>query len=147
MKTLCTLIAMALLTSSAFARLDETEEQCTARYGKVLKREAYHNGNAQGDRCSYEAGNFLITVYFLKDRAAVLMISKRGNALFSLDEINLLLGANSGNSTWLNNHERSPDMQTFHRSDDRANAVIIKMDQMMVDSVEYRAATLGMDKF
>lgn len=145
MKTLVISIVTLLLATPAFARLNETEEQCTARYGTVVKRE--HNEKPSAEVCWYEPGKFRIKAYFLDGKVAALLVHKLDQSSFSKEEISLFLGAESGNATWIADRENSELLQKFRRSDERAEAVIIKMGALMIESVQWIAAEAGMSKF
>jgi hypothetical protein len=90
MKSLLILLA---LSSAAFARLGETLDQCTARYGEPVKTE---DGST-----FYKKGEITIAVHFRGDgRADTLVFSKGRYRPFDLDEVNVILAANSSLGTW-----------------------------------------------
>jgi hypothetical protein len=149
-KALNVLIAAALplIACNAHARLDETPEQCATRYGQpgsCEKKPDEHNA----DVCIYHPGNFVIAIYFLEGKAAVLLISEEGFSEFKAEEVELLLGANAGGADWSSKvrGEGPHQIQDFRRSDGRASASLVGRDQLMIESTRWTSAKLGMDKF
>lgn len=92
---LSTLCAGLLLTGSARARLGETLEQCTARYGAPVAETA---GRLQGAKSvSFSKAGIRVRVEFLEGKAAFVSFSKHG--LSSEDELQLL-DSNAGTQSW-----------------------------------------------
>jgi hypothetical protein len=144
MKTLTIIIAAGIFASTASARLEETSEQCAARYGEPLERVAAELPGSE--QRSYETGKFKVVVGFLNDKAGYLLISKRDQSKFSAEEVNLLLGANSGGSSW-QRVEENRISQKLHRADNRATAIMINDDALMLEAAFWRAAKAGMSQF
>ena len=111
------LILIALLsfaaTANLQARLEETEQQCDARYGKPTV--ADHPTPGSDKTVTYHKDGVTISVEFVKGRCQ--QISYRGTS--SQEEVDVLIKANTG-GRWANYSGGSK--QQFVRSDGLAKA-------------------------
>jgi hypothetical protein len=128
------------------ARIGETEEQCLQRYGKPVRHDCGENP-APATCVVYAAGRFEVKCYFVNGRVGALLMFPRDHSPLLPDEIELLMSANSGGSTWqlVKNYPDS-DLRVYRRSDGRATLQIIRSYTFFVESVEWKAAKLGMSK-
>lgn len=148
MKTLSIIMAAALLAAPAFARIGETEAQCAARYGQVVSQVSSTKPDAHGN--VYTVGNFRVAIYFLNGKASCILVSKFDKSLFTRDELEILMGANSGGLQWIKISDigKPPHtLQEFARTDERARLVIAGGDQVGITSAEWQAASVGMRNF
>ncbi len=90
-------ICLGFLASArpASARLGETREQCTARYGEPVAEVAALLTTASG--ASYQKGEIRVRIEFLDGKAAFISFSRRG---LRLDDRQKLLELNAGPLVW-----------------------------------------------
>lgn len=97
--TRTTIIAAALaacLTSSAFARLGDTEAQIEQRYGK-----SFHTVAGELPMKMYRHADFIIGVVYINGRSEAELYRKSDdNTDLSGDEITVLMQANSDGKEW-----------------------------------------------
>ena len=120
-------VSLTAFASLANAQLDETPAQCEARYGKST--EQWDDEEVPGAKCCrYEKDELEIDVTFLGDHAASVAFSKLNNTDFSDAEIDALLVANKGSSSWgAPGHEKKAAQDGkpeawWDRADDGASA-------------------------
>jgi hypothetical protein len=106
MKTICTLIAMALLGATAQARIGETEKQVEVRYGKPLESLRKEAVNAR----RYSFRGFTILVSFEGGVSASEIYQKNPPGPMTATEIMGLLDANGAGTKW---HEPQRDGVQF----------------------------------
>ena len=103
MKTLL-ILAFLMLTAVSQARLGETVEQCEARYGKAVRRDA------MAHRLTFEKNGILIRAWFFAGKCQEIRFSNIQESPtiarepLSQDEIEILLKASSGGRKW-NEHD------------------------------------------
>ena len=97
MKTLCTLIATALLVTTANARIGETEKEIAARYGRVLQ-----SSEERGEMPLrlYQSAGMQIGVVFLNGKSVAEFISRTDKKDLSGTAVQLLLTANADGTQW-----------------------------------------------
>jgi hypothetical protein len=96
-KILMAALMVACVTSSAFARLGETEAQCEQRYGKPAQ-----STNVGAIKNSvYHFRSFQIIVSFEDGKSKSEAYAKEDSAEISNGEITALLDANSGGAPWI----------------------------------------------
>jgi hypothetical protein len=105
------LVVVALLPARAYARLGETLEQCTKRYGEPVR--------VINNRYAFKPIGFNIFITFVNGKAGEINISKIGKTgkpeNFTVGEIKLLLKANSQGKKWVGMFEPSPEMNLWTR--------------------------------
>jgi hypothetical protein len=92
---LAAIAAVTLTTSSTlFARIGETEQQCTARYGEPVKK-------LPNDSLLYQKSDLNIFITFFNGKADAIAYRKiaKGHQL-SENEVEILLNSNSGGVPW-----------------------------------------------
>jgi hypothetical protein len=91
---LAAIAAITLTTSTLFARIGETEEECAARYGEPTK-------TLPNNSFLYQKSDLNIFIIFFNGKADAIAYSKiaKGQQL-SENEIELLLTSNSGVVPW-----------------------------------------------
>ena len=89
--TWCSLI----LAGSAKARLGESPEQCTGRYGQPVAEVPALLDTATG--IAYQKGEIRIRIEFLEEKAAFISFSRRG---LRAEERQILLDLNAGPPSW-----------------------------------------------
>ena len=111
----------------ASAQINETVDQCAARYGKPV--EQWTDEDVPEARCyRYEKDGIEIEVKFLADRISSIAFSKLDYTDFSDAEIQALLGANKESSSWnAPENEKKPGADgkpevTWERADGGASA-------------------------
>jgi len=133
------------LSLNAEARLGETLEQCTQRYGDPIKDSdgSFH----------FSKSNFEIFILFYKGKAATIVYRKKIissddkvtalsefeaklKGLFNNNEVTELLRINGGESVW---KEYTGSKNAWHTSDDKFAAIYNeKSDELTVLTEEYR---------
>jgi hypothetical protein len=91
---LAAIAAVALTTSSLFARIGETEAECAARYGEPVKKGSNHSL-----LCQKSDLNIFITFFDGKADAIAYWKIAKGKPL-SENEVEILLNNNSGGVPW-----------------------------------------------
>ena len=132
------------LAAPAEARIGESEEQCSKRYGKVARHE--HPDWPYQDCCVYETGRLVVKAYLISGRCQGLLIHTVDKSPFSEEELKVVMNANSNGATW---KELRPLYKTreFKRSDDRASMIVADGRSLLIESAEAKAAHSGMSKF
>lgn len=103
-------LAIALATLTAHARIGETPQECANRYGPPVKQ-------LEGDQVVYKKSGLGVVVTFFNGKAAAIAYRKISeDALgqpqaMSDNEIELLLKSNSGDSPWTKLEAPSMDRQ------------------------------------
>lgn len=136
----------ALAITPAYARIGETEDECTKRYGKPTSHE--HSDNPPSDCTVYETGRFQVKAYFLNGHAEALLVHTRDHSPFCQDELDVIMNANSAGATWsLVSSGTSRQARIYQRSDDLATLTIVKDESLLIESAQWKAAAQGMSKF
>lgn len=116
------LICSLFLTSSAFARLGETEAEMNARFGKPTSR-SKHSIITQGairevgPALHYRQDDWIIQANLVDGRCVAISYSKRGD--WTEDQIQLVLGSNSQGAAWT--ETTNPSIKKLQRSWKRAD--------------------------
>lgn len=99
-KTLGVIALFALAVLPAYARLGETEDQCIARYGAVVKQDQITSYGLSLPALGFVKNGYIIMVAFLSNKAGMIEISKQDGSDISENEITNFLDANSGGQKW-----------------------------------------------
>ena len=111
------ILSFTLLTSSAFARLGETEAEMIARFGKPLSR-GEHTIIAQGRSCvvgpsmQFRQDDWQIGTDLVDGRCVRIAYAKRGD--WTEEQIQLVLGSNSQGAKW--SETSKPNTKKYTRS-------------------------------
>jgi len=97
MRNILLILLLSILTGSARARLGETMDQCTERYGPVIEKRTASIPQSDAETAVFSKSGVTIIVEFSK--GAAWHVTFRKPALQE-DEIEALLKANASNSTW-----------------------------------------------
>ncbi len=113
---------LAVLGSSAFARLGETEAECAARYGAPITTKP---SQPPGERdAEYSKTGIRVLVTFADGRAVAMAFSRPGGLLSEAD-IQVLLDANAAGAGWVRGAAQDYDkvhFRSFTRADGKAKA-------------------------
>lgn len=102
MKTILSLLLILSVSSSAFARIGESEQQVEARYGKPIAPRV--PGEDLGETKAYVCAGFLIAVTFVDGVSQREMYAKNDKSAITGAEVEVLLEANRGNLQWGGSH-------------------------------------------
>ena len=100
------ILAVALTTSSTlFARIGETEQECAAQYGEPIKK-------LPNDSLLYQKADLNILITFFNGKADAIAYRKiaKGEQL-SENEVEVLLNSNSGGVPWKKREGTSVDRE------------------------------------
>lgn len=92
--------AVFLAMLPAHARLGETEDQCIARYGPVLKRGTSYTTGKPLPALVFIKNDYLFYAILLDGKVGFLSLQKTDKSELSDNEINTFLDANSENQKW-----------------------------------------------
>jgi len=90
MKHTLALITALLLPLTCFARLGETKDQLSARYGKAFKED--------GNKLYYKLDDLNILFILYQDKASLMMVSRGNKGKLSDKEIQTFLAENAAGS-------------------------------------------------
>lgn len=113
-KTFLIPLMLLLTIAAAFARLGETPDQCSLRYGSSVGQ--------NGPFFIYSKDHVKIAVLFRDGLSAKEIFAPESGASFSKEQIAELLNANSGGATWSLVSAVSAVYKEYDRSDGRALA-------------------------
>lgn len=89
---LCFFAILSLANSIAFARLGETFEECTKRYGKCMQLDNQY--------FSYMKNDLKIQIHFKDDKADLISYEKPNQQAFSQSQLDYLLLVNAPKVNW-----------------------------------------------
>ncbi len=148
MKTRVLIIAaLAACLTTAQARIGESAAECEKRYGKpVVHSQAVSPPSVL---CSYLTDKCRVTAWFMDGKAEQMMINiLNRETSFTEDQIQVFLVANSGGSRWIEvDSHAGPDVRNFARFDGGATALLIKSDQILIETTAWKAAKIGMAQY
>ncbi|MEO6506941.1 MAG: hypothetical protein ABIO87_04075 [Chthoniobacterales bacterium] len=93
------LAGVLFLTETAQGRIGERESQIQARFGNPVTVLATAAGESGVTKC-YGSDNFSIAITFLHGKSVREIVTKKDNSKITEAEINALLEANAGDSSW-----------------------------------------------
>jgi hypothetical protein len=132
------LIVTLAFSASTFARIDETEAQIEARYGKPIH--AVNDNDGVVKSLAYLSGGFAIVVKFEEGISRAEMFVKSDHSDFSETEISILLGANKDGFNWLGHPDNvEPDRQVWCSTDKRSRVAhyIKSSRQLFITSQQF----------
>jgi hypothetical protein len=106
------------LSTQAFARLGQTEEQVTALFGKSIDPGKPDTDGITTNIYKSPSGEYHALVQFLKGRSIAEGYSRVDGAKLSEKEMNVFLQGNSNGKEWI----KDPNKLAWERSDHRAKA-------------------------
>jgi hypothetical protein len=119
-KVVLSFLLIILGVLPAYARLGETEDQCVARYGSVLKRDISYTTGQALPVLIFSKNGYTFFAILLGDKVAFLIIDKVDKSVLSNSEIAAFLTANSDNRKWIKQDINST--KTVWYRDDGAQA-------------------------
>jgi len=107
MKHTLALFTALLLPLTCFARLGETKDQLSARYGKAFKED--------GNKLYYKVDDLNILFILYQDKAGLMMVSRGSKGKLSDKEIQTFLAENAAGSGFKidNSEPEDPEMKYF----------------------------------
>jgi hypothetical protein len=118
----------------AQARLGETLDQCTSRYGTITGSSMNSDGNKTAD---YQKNGIIIGITFVNGRAELEDFVKSDGSEFSDTELKGLLDADSGsNNSWLDS-TNSNDVKAWIREDNAVAAYSKSLHYLTLETQEY----------
>ena len=131
MKTLSMLVAAILcwfaFTTTIYARLGETREECLARYGAITSK-------IDADTFSFRKGMFVISVHFTDNRADYIDYSR--DTKFSKNQIDELLARNLAGTHW--------NVTGIQGADPKMPAALVSQDGEFLASVGFYSGNTRM---
>jgi hypothetical protein len=120
MKNMLILVAAIVLglSSEAFARLGQTEEQVSALFGKPIDAGTPDKEGVTTNMYKNPTGDYHALVQFLKGHSIAEAYSRVDGAQLSEKEMSIFLQGNSGGKEWI----KDPRKLAWERSDHRARA-------------------------
>ena len=120
MKPLLILIAAIVLglSSDAFARIGQTEEQVGALFGKPIDAGKPDKAGVTTNIYKNPSGEYHALVQFLKGHSIAEAYSRVDGGKLSDKEMSIFLQGNSGGKQWI----KDPDKLAWERGDHRAKA-------------------------
>jgi hypothetical protein len=115
------MIATAILlglSSDAFARIGQTEEQVTALFGKPIDAGTPDKEGVTTNMYKNPSGEYHALVQFQKGRSIAEAYSRVDGGELSEKEMSIFLQGNSGGKDWI----KDPRKLAWERSDHRATA-------------------------
>jgi hypothetical protein len=106
------------LSSQAFARLGQTEEQVTALFGKPIDPGTPDKEGVTTNMYKNPTGEYHALVQFLKGHSIAEAYSRVDGGKLSEKEMSAFLQGNSGGNEWI----KDPRKLAWERSDHRAKA-------------------------
>ncbi len=134
MKSFFVVAALVTATTSGFARLGETLDECKSRYGSA--------GQIASDQFTFQSGHFSIVVHIRNGRSIQEDFAPQSGNVLSESDFAQLLQENSEGSTW----EISGETATYTsliRKDGRATAQKAKPNTNTVDSGNIKLSMQG----
>ena len=112
---LITALAVAF-SARSFAALGDTEDQIADLFGKPTNEGFPDNRGISTN--TYQKGNYIILVQFLRHLSLAESYTRTDKADFSQDEISALLEGNGNDQAWT----KDPDKMAWDRDDNKAHA-------------------------
>jgi hypothetical protein len=141
------LLPLALLLSAhaAFARLNETLEQVSARYGtRVVQPKA---ANSLISDCGlYRKSSFNILIEFMNGKVCSLTFTKTDTTPITEAEIDILLKANAENSAWKRRDFSKIDPEWVREDKGAFARYKIVSRTLTITTTEYQTALDKLDK-
>jgi hypothetical protein len=136
-------VLLCLTLIPAQARLGETLEQCTARYGDVVST----NADAIGEKgVVYQKNGYIIAVVIFNGRAARETFGKiNGNALSDNEMKTLLDSESSSGNLWLD-HDNNDAHQTWVREDNAVALYDKTVNALLLETHDYVTAQAAKQK-
>lgn len=106
------------LSSNAFARIGQTDEQVSALFGKPTDAGKPDKEGVTTNMYKNPSGEYLALVQFLKGHSIAEAYSRVDGAKLSEKEMSVFLQGNSGGKEWI----KDPRKLAWERSDHRAKA-------------------------
>lgn len=106
------------LSSDAFARLGQTEEQVNALFGKPIDAGTPDKDGVTTNMYKNPSGEYNALVQFLKGHSIAEAYSRVDGHKLSEKEMSIFLQGNSGGKEWI----KDPNKLAWERSDHRAKA-------------------------
>jgi hypothetical protein len=106
------------LSSDAFARIGQTEEQVTALFGKSIDPGTPDKDGVTTNTYKNPSGEYLALVQFLKGHSIAEAYSRVDSGKLSEKEMSIFLKGNSGGKEWI----KDPNKLAWERSDHHARA-------------------------
>ena len=106
------------LSSDAFARLGQTEEQVNALFGKPIDAGKPDKDGVTTNMYKNPSGEYHALVQFLKGHSIAEAYSRVDGGKLSEKEMSIFLQGNSGGKEWI----KDPNKLAWERSDHRAKA-------------------------
>lgn len=114
-------LTLLCLSASAHARIGETLDQCTYRYGSSI-------GHYAKDQVRFNRGHIYITVHVVNNHSVREDYAPEAGATLSEHQIEAILHDNADGHHW-NKTAESASRVTLMRSDNRARAQIARRNQ------------------
>ena len=120
MKTILIIAAVVVLglSSGAFARIGQTEEQVSALFGKPIDAGTPDKEGVTTNMYKNPSGEYHALVQFLKGHSIAEAYSRVDGARLSEKEMSIFLQGNSGGKEWI----KDPHKLAWERSDHHAKA-------------------------
>lgn len=106
------------LSSNAFARIGQTEEQVSALFGRSIDAGTPDKEGVTTNIYKNPSGEYLALVQFLKGHSIAEAYSRVDGRQLSEKEMSIFLQGNSGGKEWI----KDPNKLAWERSDHRAKA-------------------------
>ena len=111
-------VAALGLTSDAFARIGQTEEQVSALFGKPIDAGTPDKEGVTTNMYKNPSGEYHALVQFLKGHSIAEAYSRVDSGKLSEKEMSIFLQGNSGGKEWI----KDPNKLAWERSDHHAKA-------------------------
>jgi hypothetical protein len=130
---LAAIAAAALTTSTLFARIGETEQECAARYGEPSER-------LPNNSLLYRKSGLFILITFFNGKADSIAYRKIAKvSRFSENEIEILLKNNSGGVPWQEREGTSVNREWLTENGELLATYITHKHSLMVTTKDYLA--------
>jgi hypothetical protein len=116
--TLTAAVIVLCLSSNAFARIGQTEEQVNALFGKAIDAGTPDKEGVTTNMYKNPSGEYHALVQFLKGHSVAEAYSRVDGGKLSEKEMSIFLQGNSGGKEWI----KDPGKLAWERSDHRAKA-------------------------
>jgi hypothetical protein len=113
-----------LLPAAGWARIGETLEQCVARYGPPESPPEESAVHPKAIDCAFSKSGLDISVVFYQGKAADIMFRKLDGSAFNPSEVEELLKANGGSSSWNQHEAKRPDQSEWKTTDGARRATL-----------------------
>jgi hypothetical protein len=138
-RTLLSLLLLVVQPLSASANLGETVAQCVARYGGPVR---YTEANAKlpFGTITFVAGGYGLLIFVLNGKEVGARVSKASKDPFSDTEMQTIMNADLGGSTWTPTPSSDPTCLTWTRADHATVLYDKDKHMLMLTSPEMAAA-------